>query len=158
MGDRYKMTMTQDVSDQVEDLLVVWHCWMQAQREFLGAPRVSPGFAHADSTDVYEDGGDRDDKINRYQAEQVNVCIDELRFEYRLVISVHAKNKATGATVFRNPRLQYLSPEARHAAYQEAKVALLQRLLKRSLISLVDTVRKLELTRGKAGELRLKHS
>ena len=150
------MTMTQEVSDQIEDLLVVWHYWMQAQREFLGAPRVSPGFAHADSTDVYDDGDDRDDKINRYKAEKVGLCIDELRFEYRLVISVHAKNKAAGATVFRNPRLQYLSPEARHAAYQEAKVALLQRLLKRDLIQPVDTVHKEDSNLDKAGELRLK--
>lgn len=149
------MTMTDDVSSQIEDLLVVWHCWMQAQRPWLGAPRVSPGFAHADSTDVYDDGDDRDDKINRYQAEQVNVCIDELRFEYRLVISVHAKNKAAGSAVFRNPRLAYLSPEARHAAYQEAKVALAQRLYKRDLIRVVDTVHKEDSNLGKAGELRL---
>lgn len=152
------MTMTQEVSDQIEDLLVTWHYWMQAQRPWLGAPRVSPGFAHADTTDIYEDGDDRDDKINRYQAEQVNVCIDELRFEYRLVISVHAKNKAAGAAVFRNPRLQYLSPEARHAAYLEAKVALLQRLLKRDLIQQVDTVHKEDSNLDKAGELRLKVS
>ena len=158
MGERHQMTMTQEVSDQIEDLLVTWHYWMQAQRPYLGAPRVSPGFQHSDTTDIYEDGDDRDDKINRYQAEQVNVCIDELRFEYRLVISVHAKNKAAGAAVFRNPRLQYLSPEARHAAYLEAKVALLQRLLKRDLIQQVDTVHKEDSNLDKAGELRLKVS
>lgn len=152
------MIVTKEISEQIEDLLVVWHCWMQAQRPYLGAPRVSPGFAHADSTEVYDDGNDRDDKINRYQAEQVNVCIDELRFEYRLVISVYAKNKAAGTSVFRNPRLQYLSPEARHAAYQEAKVALAQRLLKRNLIQLVDTVHKEDSNLDKAGELRLKQT
>jgi hypothetical protein len=150
--------MTQDQSDQIEDLLVVWHCWMQAQRPYLGAPRVSPGFAHADTTDIYEDGDDRDDKINRYQAEQVNVCLDELRFEYRLIISAHAKNKAAGSAVFRNPRLQYLSPAARHAAYLEAKVALLPHLIKRDLIRTVDTVHKEDSNLDKAGELRLKQT
>lgn len=149
------MNMTTEVSEQVEELILVWHYWMAAQRPYIGAPRVSAGFAHADSTDIYDDGDDRDDKINRYQAEQVNVCIDELCFEHRLVISVHAKNKAVGAAVFRNPRLQYLSPEARHAAYQEAKVALAQRFVKRDLISIVDKVHKQDSNTHKAGELRL---
>jgi hypothetical protein len=158
MGERYEMNMTQEVSEQIEDLLVTWHYWMQAQRPWLGAPRVSPGFAHADTTDVYEEGDDRDDKINRYQAEQVNVCIDELCFEHRLVIGVHAKNKASGVAVWRNPRLAYLSPEARHAAYQEAKVALMQRLHKRGLIRTVDTVHKQDSNITKAAELRLNHS
>lgn len=152
------MMMTNEVSEQVEELLLTWHYWMQAHRPYLGAPRVSPGFAHADSTDVYDDGDDRDAKINRYQAEQVNVCIDELCFEHRLVIGVHAKNKASGVAVWRNPRLQYLSPEARHAAYQEAKVALTQRLIKRDLIRNVDTVHKHDSNYTKAGELRLQNS
>jgi len=152
------MTMTQEVSEQIEDLILVWHYWMAAQRPYIGAPRVAAGFAHADSSDIYDDGDDRDDKINRYQAEMVNVCIDELCFEHRLVISVYAKNKAVGASVFRNPRLQYLSPEARHAAYQEAKVALLQRLLKRDLIQAIDKVHKQDSNTHKAGELRLNHS
>ena len=132
------MNMTQEVSDEIEDLLLTWHYWMAAQRPYLGAPRVSPGFAHADTTDIYEDGDDRDAKINRYQAEQVGVCMDELCFEHRLVLSDYAKNRAVGAAVFRNPRLQYLSREARHAAYQEAKAALLPRLLKRDLIRILD--------------------
>ena len=152
------MMMTTEVSEQVEELILVWHYWMAAQREYLGVGRVSPGFAHADTTDVYEDGDDRDDKINRYQAEQVNVCVDELCFEHRLVIGVHAKNKASGVAVWRNPRLQYLSPEARHAAYQEAKVALTQRLIKRDLIRNVDTVHKHDSNYTKAGELRLQNS
>lgn len=142
MGDRHQMIMTQDVSDQIEDLLVVWHCWMQAQREYLGAPRNSSGFAHAHSTDVYEDGDDRDDKINRYQAEQVGMCIDQLIPEHRLIVAAHANNLACGAAVWRNPRLRLLSAEARQQAYQVAKVALLQRLIERDLITFVDKVQK----------------
>ncbi len=156
------MMMTTEVSEQIEDLLVVWYHWMKAQREYLGAPRVSPGFRHADSTDVYEDGDDRDDKISRYQAEQVNVCLDELCFEHRHILgayaSIRANNRLCNAQVFGSPRLQYLSPAARHAAYQEAKVALLQRFVKRDLIRTVDTVHKQDSNTHKAGELRPNYS
>ena len=123
--------MTQDDSDQVEDLILVWFYWSKAHREQLSYSRVSPGFQHAETPDVYDDADDRDAKLSRYTAEQVDVCINALDVLLRAAIGIHAANKAAGSAIFRSPRM---TREEQHAMYQAAKESLLPMLRKRLLI------------------------
>ena len=68
-------------------------------------------------------------RVNAARCQQVDLCIDELPWQQRAAIGVHAGNKAAGAAVFRNPRL---SPQAQHAAYLDARAALLPALRRRA--------------------------
>ena len=68
--------------------------------------------------DAYVDSEDVDARLNAARCQQVDLCIDELPWQQRAAIGVHAGNKAAGAAVFRNPRL---SPQAQHAAYLDAR-------------------------------------
>jgi len=123
--------MTQDESEQIEELILVWYYWSKAHREQLSYSRVSPGFEHAQTHDVYDDNDDRDAKLNRYNAEQVDVCLNTLDVLLRAAVGLHAANKAAGASVFSSPRL---TREEQHAMYKVAKEALLPMLRKRLLI------------------------
>ncbi|MNT85814.1 hypothetical protein D3C72_2260250 [compost metagenome] len=61
----------------------------------------------------------------------MDVCVCNLAdWRHRAAIQVSMKNKASGAAVFRSPRLEGKD----HEYYQEAKAALLPMLRKRGLI------------------------
>jgi hypothetical protein len=123
--------MTRDESLEVEELLMTWYHWCQSHREFLGASRVAPGFSHMESNETYDDGEETDAKIDRFNAEQVNLCFDILPVSQKAAIGVHTANKAAGADVFRNPRM---TAAESHAIYQQAKEDLLPLLRKRGII------------------------
>ena len=124
--------MTQDESEQIEELIMVWFNWSKAHREQLGYSRVSPGFIHAQTHEVYDDDDDRDAKLARYTAEQVEYCINQLDVLLRAAIGIHAANKAAGAAIFKSPRL---SRDEQHAMYKSAKDALLPMFVRRNLVS-----------------------
>jgi hypothetical protein len=122
--------MTQDESEKIEELLMVWYDYENSYRPALGAPRVSASCRdhRPDSGEVHDTGADRDDMLERLTAETVGACIDELPYMQRAAIGVHCRNRRASATVHRNPRI-----EDQHAAYQEAKAALCPRLRVRGM-------------------------
>ncbi|CUR82594.1 hypothetical protein [Achromobacter xylosoxidans] len=123
--------MTREESEDIEELLLAWYRWTAGYRPNLGAGRVSIYARGVSDSETYVDAEYIDERIDTARAELVEVCVDELRWQLRAAIGVHAGNKAAGSVVFRNPRL---TPEQQHAAYQEAKVALLPLFYKRGLI------------------------
>lgn len=131
-----EQVMTREESEQIEALLVEWFGWTRAYRPNLGAGRVSI-YARGVSGGADNDADEIDQKLTAARAEQVDVCIDSLRWQLRAAIGIHAGNKAAGACVFSNPRL---TPEQQHAAYQEAKAELMPLLGKRGLIRSAPSV------------------
>jgi len=127
------VVMTRDESEQIEELLLTWYYWADAHREQLGYRRVSPGFQYADSTEVHEDDDDRDARLNRYVAEQVDACLLALPVDLRAAVGIHTANRAAGNEVYRNPRC---TPEEQHRRYQEAKLQMLPLLRRRDLIKI----------------------
>jgi hypothetical protein len=127
------MVMTRDESEQIEELLLTWYYWAQAHREQLGYSRVSPGFQNAESGDVYEDEEERDARLNRYVAEQVDVCLAVLSTDLKAAVGLHVANKAAGNDVYRNPRC---TPEEQHRRYQDAKLQLMPSLRRRNLVKI----------------------
>lgn len=125
-----EQVMTREESEQIEALVLEWFRWTRAYRPNLGAGRVSI-YARGVSEVADSDSDEIDQKLATARAEQVDVCIDSLRWQLRAAIGIHAGNKAAGACVFSNPRL---TPEQQHAAYQEAKAELMPALRKRGLI------------------------
>lgn len=122
--------MTQDESEQIERLLAVWYDYEKAYRPALGAPRVSVSCRDHEAGEVHDTGADRDDKLERLTAEAVGSAIDELPYLQRSAIGVHCRNMRASAAVHRNPRIG-----DQHAAYQEAKTALLPKLRRKGLLN-----------------------
>jgi len=114
---------------------MTWYYWARSQREPLDYPHVSPAFWPARSGITHEADVERDERearIARQQAEQVDVCIDELpTWQMRSAVGLHAASKAAGAKVFRNPRMS--APE-QHAAYLNAKALLIPKFIRRGLM------------------------
>lgn len=123
--------MTREESDQVEGLIMEWYHWSRGYRPQLGVGRVS-AFARGMTSDEAHDDEDVDARLAAARGEQTELCIDELPWQQRSAIGVHAGNKAAGARVFSNPRL---TPAQQHATYQEAKAALLPALRRRALVT-----------------------
>lgn len=123
--------ITREESDQVEALIMEWYHWSRGYRPKLGVGRVS-AFVRGMTADEAYDDEDVDARLAATRGEQTELCIDELPWQQRSAIGLHAGNKAAGARVFSNPRL---TPEQQHAAYQEAKVALLPALRRRGLVT-----------------------
>jgi len=124
--------MTQDESEQIEELVMVWFHWSKSHREQLGYSRVSPGFVHAQTHEVYDDNDDRDAKLARYTAEQVEACLNTLDVLLRAAVGLHAANRSVGNKVFRSGRM---TSEEQHAMYKAAKDALLPMFIRRNLVS-----------------------
>jgi len=125
--------MTQDESDQIEELVMTWYHWAKAGREHLGYSRVSPMFRDMDRSDVYTDPEEYDLRIAAAQAEQVDVCLNQLPAIMRSAVGIHAANQDAGGEVYRNPRL---TREEQHRVYQEAKEALYPMLRKRDMVKI----------------------
>ncbi|CAB3640726.1 hypothetical protein LMG26788_03368 [Achromobacter pulmonis] len=123
--------MTREESDQVEALIMEWYHWSRGYRPQLGVGKVSAFARGMVSEEAYDDE-DVDARLAATRGEQTELCIDELPWQQRSAIGVHAGNKAAGARVFSNPRL---TPAQQHAAYQEAKAALLPALRRRALVT-----------------------
>ncbi len=123
--------MTKDESEQLEELLMTWYHWARAHREHLGYSRVAPGFQGVSDLDGYGDDDETDAKLNRYVAEQVDVCLSSLPVELRAAVGINLRNKDVPNQVFRNPRC---SQEEQHHRYQEAKLKLAPMLKRRSLL------------------------
>jgi hypothetical protein len=134
--------MTQDQSEQVEELLLAWHRWQDSYRPQLGAPRCSPTCREyeipAKSQTDQERSEAVDAKIFKRNGETVDACVDALpRWEHRAAIQTSMTNKRAGYSVFKNPRL---TPEQSHEFYQEAKSLLLPKFVTRGLIKVMEAV------------------
>jgi len=121
--------------DPAEDLIMTWYYWARSYRPALGYSGKSPMFWSVKPGITHEEGiarEEREEKIARQQAEQVDVCIDELpSWQMRSAVTLHAANKAARAKVYRNPRM---SAEQMHHTYQEAKALLAAKFIKRGLM------------------------
>lgn len=126
--------MTKDESEQLEELLMTWYHWAKAHREHLGHSRVAPGFQGVSDMDAYGDDDDTDAKLNRYVAEQVDVCLSTLPVDLRAAVGISMRNKDVPNQVFRNPRC---SLEEQHQRYHAAKEQLLPMLRKRDMIKVI---------------------
>jgi len=126
--------MTKDESEQLEELLMTWYHWAKAHREHLGHSRVAPGFQGVSDLDGYGDDDDTDAKLNRYTAEQVDVCLSTLPVDLRAAVGISLRNKDVPNQVFRNPRC---SLEEQQRRYQAAKEILLPMLRRRDMIKVI---------------------
>ncbi len=126
--------MTQDQSDQIEELLMGWYYWAKASREFLGHSRVSPMFRGVDAElgEVHSDSDVVDAKINSYNSEIVDACLGDLLIDMRAAIGVHTRNKAVGTSVHRHPRIAI---EQQHIIYLEAKKRLCPVLIRKGIVN-----------------------
>lgn len=127
--------MTQDESQQIEELLLAWYAWQASWAPALGAGRADPSCRDFQISNQWLDQDERRELEERAaikrQSEQVDVCVSSLEdWRHRAAIQVSMKNKACKADVFRSPRLDGKD----HEYYQEAKAALLPMLRKRGLI------------------------
>ena len=126
-----------DQPDPAEDLIMTWYYWARSHREFLGHANGSPMFRAAKSgitRDASAERDERDLRIARMQAEQVDACIDSLpTWKMRSAVDLHAACRAARATVYRNPSM---TPEQLHEAYQEAKELLVEMFVDRGLMEL----------------------
>ncbi|KBA63631.1 hypothetical protein, partial [Mycobacterium tuberculosis] len=120
-----------DESEQLEELLMTWYHWARAHREHLGYSRVAPGFQGVSDLDGYGDDDETDAKLNRYVAEQVDVCLSSLPVELRAAVGISLRNKDVPNQVFRNPRCGL---QEQHYRYQLAKEKLLPMLRRRDLL------------------------
>lgn len=122
--------------DPAEDLIMTWYRHTLACRPHLGHSNASPMFRAAKSGITHDAGteaDERDLRIARRQAEQVDVCIDQLpNWKLRAAVDVHAANRHAGNQLVRNPRM---TPEELHEAYQEAKAMLIPMFVRRGLMS-----------------------
>ena len=131
MRSEVMISMTEDQSAQVEELLLVWYAWTMRYRPPLGAPRVSIYARGSESSDVYADADEIEARIEAEQARQVDACIDTLSGLHKSVVGIHAANRYAGRAVFRNPRLTL---EATHTLYLEAKQFIFLLLVNQGLV------------------------
>lgn len=127
--------MTLDESQQTEELLLAWHRWQDTYRPALKMPGCAPACREYRTGIQWLTPKDRaelaDQKIQKANSEQVDVCVDTLTWQHRAAIQTSMRNKRVGHDVFSNPRL---TPEELHALYQSAKALLFPMFLSRGLI------------------------
>lgn len=132
--------MTQDQSEQVEELLLAWHRWQDSYTPALGAPRCSPTCREYEIPAKHQTDQERseavDAKLFKRNGETVDACVDALpRWEHRAAIQTSMANKRAGYSVFSNPRLP---AEESHQYYQEAKELLLPKFTARGLVKVME--------------------
>jgi hypothetical protein len=128
--------MTQDQSNEVEDLLRTWFEWQCRQSIAMHAKMF---YRPTDATfrqSVTQTTCDEDDEAayqwaDDRQSEQVQLCVDELPADQRAAISTSMRNKASDAMVWRSTRAG-----DQHETYQAAKENLYPMLVERDLIRL----------------------
>ena len=146
MGDPYqvyarreaierKLDMTQDESEQVDEILMNWYFWTLRYKPKLGAPSRATYYTTPDSGEVHTDSEDVDDRIASEQASQIDTCISNLIWQQRSAVDVHCANRHSGNKVMKNPRID----KAAHVAfYREAKALLLPMFRRRGMIRETD--------------------
>lgn len=132
--------MTQDQSEQVEELLLAWHRWQDSYRPSLGAPRCSPTCREYQIPTKSQTDQERseaaDAKIFKRNGETVDACVDALpTWQHRAALQTSLTNKRAGYSVFSNPRL---TAEESHQYYQESKELLLPKFMARGLVKIME--------------------
>ncbi|WZB62290.1 hypothetical protein WJ970_00660 [Achromobacter xylosoxidans] len=84
-------------ADQAEALIMDWYHWTRGYRPKLGVGRIAAFARGMVPDDAYVDSEDVDARLNAARCQQVDLCIDELPWQQRAAIGVHAGNKAAGA-------------------------------------------------------------
>ena len=74
-----------------------WYHWTRGYRPKLGVGRIAAFARGMVPDDAYVDSEDVDARLNAARCQQVDLCIDELPWQQRAAIGVHAGNKAAGA-------------------------------------------------------------
>lgn len=121
-------------ADPAEELIMTWYRYTLACRPHLGHSNASPMFKDAKPTRGHTDDtlSERELRIARSQAQQVDVCIDALpTWQMRAAVDIHAGNRHAGNRLMRNARM---TPEQLHEAYQEAKALLIPMFIRRGLM------------------------
>jgi hypothetical protein len=131
--------MTQDQSEQVEELLIQWHRWQDSYQPSLGAPRCSPTCREYQIPTASLSNKERaeitDAKIWKRNSEAIEACMDSLSWQQRAAIQTSMRNKRAGFEVFTNPRF---APAEIHYLYQGAKEKLLPQFVTRGLIKVME--------------------
>jgi hypothetical protein len=134
--------MTQDQSEQIEELLSVWYRWQIRQSH---AETLAHFYRPTDHTcreyETPQTDADDDEAaglwVENQTGEQVQLCIDQLSFDQRAAISNSLRNKEVGYSVWRN---RGHDTAEWHYTYQEAKERLLPMLCARQLVKLAEAV------------------
>jgi len=125
--------MTEEESLHIEELLETWFRHEDRYRPALSGPTASAYGRDYRTSETKRYGNDADDDrdaiLNKITAEAVGACVDQLHYLQRAAINVHMRNKVTGRSVYKNPRI-----EDQHATYQAAKMELLPVLKQRGLV------------------------
>lgn len=130
-----RLDMTQDESEQVDELLMAWYLWSLRYKLKLGAPSKATYYTIPSSGDVHADPEDVDDRVESEKASQIDACIDNLIWQQRSAVDVHCANRHSGNKVMNNPRID----KAAHVAfYKEAKALLLPMFRRRGMIRECD--------------------
>lgn len=125
-------------ADPAEDLIMTWYRYTLACKPHLGHSNASPMFKDAKpgltrDIDGQAERDERELRIARMQAQQVDVCIDSLpTWQMRAAVDIHAGNRHAGNRLMRNARL---TPEQLHEAYQDAKALLIPMFIRRGLMA-----------------------
>jgi hypothetical protein len=131
--------MTQDQSDEVEDLLIAWHRWQDSYKPALGLPRCDPTCRDCEIPSTRQTAAERaeatDAKIWKRNSEAVDVCVDALSWQQRAAIQTSMRNKRVGYEVFKNPRFTECEI---HYLYQSAKDDLFPKFVIRGLIKVME--------------------
>lgn len=131
--------MTQDESNQVEDLLIGWHRWQDCYSPQLGMPRCSPTCREYEIPSAKLTDQERseivDMKVWKRNGESVDVCVDSLTWQQRAAIQTNMRNKRAGYEVFKSPRFTECEI---HYLYQSAKDDLFPKFVTRGLIKVME--------------------
>lgn len=128
------VSMTQDQSAQIEQLLSTWYQWQIRQSH---AETLSHFYRPEDRTCRKAESSMTDEELderaqqwaNDQESEQVQLCVDALPADQRAAISTSMRNKECGRAVWRSGRAG-----DQHATYQVAKERLLLMFIARRLV------------------------
>lgn len=94
--------------ENIRSLLIDWHNWSNEHRARLGYPRENVlsriGGAAAARQEGNDWGDDIDHRAHVADMEQVDAIVNQMMRPHRAAISIHARNLAVGARVWRSNR------------------------------------------------------
>ena len=121
--------MVDDSDAILDDLLIRWHQWRQGYRAARGFSSHSLGTGDYVTSRQYDDeNGALDQAIEERIMRQVEHEIGELPLLEQCALQTQARALVVGCSVFTSPRLP-ADREARETLVQQARLALLRRLL-----------------------------
>lgn len=98
--------MKDDSQDLLSDLLSRWHRWIITNPPALGFPKRNAACSlYRASRQMDDANGALDSDAESAIMEAVDRAIDRLQQPYHTAVCFHARNLATGVTVWRSPRL-----------------------------------------------------